>query len=62
MTYFCVYIIAVLIISILLFCFFAHCFMKRALRAKGKTKIQGKFKLLKMFEFDFEAEHNSDKR
>ena len=59
MLYVYIFVIVVLILAILLYCFFSHCFMKKVLLIKGKTKLRGKFKLFKLFEFDFEAEHNN---
>lgn len=45
--------------------FFAICFLfciRRLPKQKGKTKFKGEFKLFKLFEFNFEAEHDDSKK
>lgn len=51
-----------IIFVILTFCFLIRSFTKRTIKSKGKTKFKGAFKFLKIFEFNFEAEYEDNKK
>lgn len=50
-------IIVITILSSL--CIITYLFLKKILKSTGKTRIKGAFKLFKIFEFNFEAEHEN---
>lgn len=61
-TYTYVFFIILVIVAVFAFCFIFCFLIKRFLKQKGKTKLKGGFKLFKLFEFNFEAEHDDNKK
>ena len=58
-----IYLFLIIIVITIVFslCIITYIFLKKSLKSTGKTRIKGVFKLLKVFEFNFEAEHDNSK-
>lgn len=58
--YICLFLIIIIITILSSLCIITYLFLKKSLKSTGKTQIKGAFKLFKVFEFNFEAEHDNN--